>query len=91
MKNFTVNVDVLVDVSIDETKFTPEFMEEFRKSFYAFDTIEEHVAHIGELAATGRIAGWNNDFIEGYGKLDEMGIKVSVLCADADVTLEQDS
>ncbi|MGX5776498.1 hypothetical protein [Methylorubrum zatmanii] len=61
-------------VTVDETKFTPEFMEEFRKSFFPFHTIDEHIGHIGQLAARGML---RDDFIEGYGPPAAFGIKVS--------------
>jgi hypothetical protein len=61
-----------VEVHIDEAKFTPAFMEEFRKVFYPFQTLEDHLLHLGQLYARG-IAD-DHAFIEGYGRADDMGI-----------------
>ena len=72
-----IEVTIPVKVTVDESKFTPEFMEEFRRMFFPFETIEEHLEHLAYLAATGQIAEWPQ-FIEGYGPSEEMGIKVSI-------------
>ena len=76
MKTFDVEVVQTASVTLDETKFTPEFMEEFRKYFYEFDTVEEHAAHLAQLAARGVIE--TPCFIEGYGLSKDMGIEVRV-------------
>lgn len=74
----TKEIDVLqtVEVTVDEAKFTPEFMEEFRQYLYDFDTVEEHIEHIAQLAARGVIE--TPCFIEGYGDSQLMGIKAEV-------------
>lgn len=51
-------------------------MQEFRDTFYNFDTIEEHMEHIGQLVARGI---WNDDFVEGYGKPSDLGIEVEII------------
>jgi hypothetical protein len=63
-----------VDVTLDESKFTETFMEEFRESFFPFFTIEDHREHLAILYARGEIDGWSDEFIEGYGPANEMGI-----------------
>lgn len=65
-------------IEIDETKFTDQFMEEFRQSFFPFDTTDEHFEHIAQLQARGVIDLEFNptEFIEGYGPANEMGIKL---------------
>lgn len=63
-----------VAVTVDETKFTEQFMEEFRESFFPFFTIDDHREHLAELYARGVIDGWKDEFIEGYGPANEMGI-----------------
>lgn len=72
-----IEVTIPVKVTVDESKFTPEFMEEFRKSFFPFEEIEEHLQHLAYLAATGYIPEWPS-FIEGYGPSQDMGIKVEI-------------
>lgn len=66
-------------VEIDETKFDETFMQEFRDSFYQFDTLEEHIEHITQLQARGLIdlIDKPDTFIEGYGPAQDMGIAMS--------------
>ena len=63
-----------VEVTLDESKFTEAFMAEFRESFFPFFTIEDHREHLAILYARGVIDGWKDEFIEGYGPANEMGI-----------------
>jgi hypothetical protein len=70
----TVVVTTEVDVSIDESKFTEEWMAEFRQHFYSFTTVQDHIEHLAQLYARGVIDGFENEFVEGYGPLKEMGI-----------------
>lgn len=81
----TVEVTQRIQVTINESKFTPEFMEEFRRDFYEFNTIEQHMEHLAQLYARG-IATPYNDFIEGYGLSDDFGIKLK--CIDQSEYLE---
>lgn len=67
-----VRVTQLVTIQVDETKFTPEFMEEFRASHYRFHSLDQHIEHLGQLAARGGLS----DFTEGYGPIEEMGIRL---------------
>ncbi|AXQ69957.1 tape measure protein [Caulobacter phage CcrSC] len=69
----------IVLVTVDPAKFTPEFMEEFREHFFDYDTIEEHIEHLGSLYGRGVIEGFPNEFIEGYGVAKEMGIAFKTL------------
>lgn len=71
----SVKVTVLIDVEIDETKFTPEFMEEYRENFSNYDTLEEHIQQLAYLGV--REEPMTNAFLEGYGTMNEMGIKLS--------------
>lgn len=73
----TFEVQRTVTVTLDESKFTPEFMAAFRKSFYDFETVEEHAAFIAEARATGVIHS-AYDHLEGYGRLTEFGVKISI-------------
>lgn len=76
MKQFDIDVVQTVAITLDESKFTPEFMEEFRKYFYDFNTVEEHAQHLAQLGARGLIE--TPCSIEGYGLSTGMDIKVSV-------------
>jgi len=76
-----VEVIQLVEVSIDESKLTPEWMEDFRKSFYNFHSVNDHLKHLAQLEARGitYLPHVNNSFIEGYGDANDTGIKAAVL------------
>ncbi len=71
-----VIVTQTVEVTVDESKFTPEFMAEFRRYFYEFDTLEEHLEHLGQLHARGMCDEFS--FIEGYGPAKDFGIKFRI-------------
>jgi hypothetical protein len=74
---YDVQVTQQIKVTLDITKFTPEFMADFRRSFYPFDTVEEHAEHIGQMVARAvypEIFPGDDTFIEGYGPANEMGI-----------------
>lgn len=70
-KIVTVTQEIMVEV--DETTFTEEFMNEFKKDFYDFETIDDHIKHLAQLYARGLVD--ENSFIEGYGPAANMGIK----------------
>lgn len=71
-RTFDIEVRQVVRVTLDPAKFDEAFMAEFRKYFYDYDRIEDHAEHLAQLFARG-ISG-NNDFIEGYGPANGMGI-----------------
>lgn len=72
-----VEVRQVIRVTVDADKFDQQFMEEFRASFFRFDTIDEHLHHLAQLTARGIIDDCNKkQFVEGYGPLDEMGVVV---------------
>lgn len=71
-----VEVTQTIEVEIDEKKFTPEFMQDFRKHFYDFNSVDDHIKHIAQMEARGLIQS-EDAFVEGYGNLDAMGIFVS--------------
>ena len=75
----TVRVEVTqeVEVTIDEDKYTEEDLEAFREDFYNFADYEDHAQHLAQLKAQGLITDRSDDFVEGYGPLDEAGIQVS--------------
>lgn len=67
-----------VEITYDRDKFTPEFMAEFRESFYNFHTIEDHLQHIATCYVRGLVSG-PSDFLEGYGKLSDFGVKLRTM------------
>ncbi len=69
-----VRVTQTILVAVDEAKFTPEFMEDFRRHFYPFDTLNRHIEHLAQLRARGLVDDFTK-FIEGYGPVEEMGIR----------------
>jgi len=75
MSKRIVEVTFNVEVEMDDSKFTPEFMEEFRETFFRFETLDEHAEHLAWLAVRERL---DENFTEGYGPLNDMGIKVTV-------------
>ncbi len=86
IKEFTVEVVQTVKVTLDADAFTAEFMSDFQRSFYPFDTIEEHAEHIAQLQARGVIdIEWSQDFIEGYGDSKEMGLKAFVTATETEL------
>ncbi len=82
MAKFEVVVQQVIEVELDETKFTPAFMEEYREFFYPFYSLQDHAEHIAQMQARGVIdlEGYVSPhaFVEGYGLVEEMGIKVRV-------------
>jgi len=88
----TVEFTVNIDVEIDEAKFTDEFMKEFSESFYKFKKLEYHIEHLAYQELAGLVTGHANQFIEGYGPIDRMGIKISDLeCIYTHVQEHQDA
>ena len=69
-----VGVTTIVDVTVDEATFTASWMAEFRRHFYDFYTIEDHLGHLAQLYAH-EIVDESTEFIEGYGPVDDMGIE----------------
>lgn len=63
-----------VRVTVDRSMFTDEFLAEFRESFYDFDTIDDHLKHLGQLFCRG-LASETDSYIEGYGEPSRFGIK----------------
>lgn len=72
MPNFSVNQ--IITVEVDESKFTEAFLQEFRENFYDLETLDDHLQYLAELYGTGRIQGGAHEFVEGYGRLGDMGI-----------------
>lgn len=87
MKKHVVVTQVMT-VELDESKFTPEFQRDFSASIFEVDGLDEHVAHLAQLGARGVIEGTlPGEFVEGYGRLDEMGIRVSPVRGGTDTAI----
>lgn len=83
---FLVRVEQTVEVTLDETKFTPEFMTEFPKSFFPFDTLDEHAEHLAQLHARGVYdMEFPKVFVEGYGPTDAMGITAVTVDVETEI------
>jgi hypothetical protein len=87
MKKYKVIVTQMVEIDVDETKFTEAVMEEFRRSFYDFLTVEEHVSHLAQLYARGLINEFNRDhFVEGYGPIKDWSLTFRSVVEDTEVS-----
>lgn len=75
-----VAVTQYIKVTIDETKFDEEFFSQFNASIFdADDDLDEHFKHLAQLAARGIASEYSDEFIEGYGPVKDMGIKLRAL------------
>lgn len=75
-----VIVEVDVKVTLDPTKFTDEFNAEFDHQITPYEgDLDEHAKHLAGLFAEGIIHGEPDEFVEGYGRLGDMGIKLERL------------
>jgi len=83
-KTFYATVNHEIHVDLDESKFTESFMEEFRRNFYDFQTIEDHAKHLAQLYTRGLVSSMS-DFIEGYGNPNDMGIKFGFECVEVEL------
>ena len=84
MNKYTVEIKQSIEVELDKTKFTKQFMRDFERSFYSFDSIEDHAKHLAQIYARG-FADWPDSFVEGYGKINEMGIKFNLISQDEEI------
>jgi len=80
-----VRVTQIIEVTIDEDKFDDVFMEEFRESFYNFQSIDDHIEHLAQLYARGITDGSSKSFIEGYGFCEDMSIGFKVVDTEIDM------
>lgn len=82
-----VEVTQLVEVTVDESRFTDEWMESFRKMFYTYNSVDEHLQHLAQLEARGITyqPHVSNEFIEGYGNASDMGISIRVLDVEMEI------
>jgi hypothetical protein len=85
-KRFQVEVVQTLDVTVDESKFTETFMADFRKSFYDFHTIDDHVKHLAQMYARGIVTPFTR-FIEGYGTPEDIGLDIREVDQEEDIVL----
>lgn len=72
----TIIVTKEVQVTVDETKFDAEFFRQFDESmFHVGEDLDEHMKNLAEKYVNGDAQGWEDDFLEGYGPLKDMGVK----------------
>lgn len=67
-----------IEVAVDESKFTAEFMDQYRKDFYYFESIDDHIKHLAQMYARGIVHEFTK-FIEGYGNPQDMAIRFTAL------------
>ena len=77
----TVTVSFDVEIEFDPARFTPEFQSNFRRYFFQYDTVREHLEHLARNHVLGHEGKkWDPNsgrfryFAEGYGFLDELDI-----------------
>jgi len=82
-----VEVRTYVEVTVDETKFTEKFMEDFRSYMMPYETLDDHIEHLGYMEVIGGFTNFDR-FLEGYGDIDEMGIKTKVVDTEIQIVDE---
>jgi len=73
----TFDVTRSVVVTVDESKFTPEFLHNFSEHFHSVNGVAGHLEYLAECIAGGFIRR-RDDFLEGYGHLDQFGLKFEI-------------
>lgn len=84
----TVKVVQFIEVEIDEAKFDDDFLTAFSKSDSTVKTVEDHIVFLATLYAKGVIGGWDDEFVENYGELRDMGIKLKEIGSDSVLEVE---
>ena len=80
-KRYIVTMKRVVKVSVDKRILNDEFIEKFRNECFELDGVEEHMKYLAQKCAMVNAdnAGTKNVFIDGYGNLKEIGIRVCLL------------
>ena len=67
-----------VEVEIDESKITQEFLEQFSRTIYKVDSVEDIIKFAGYRAVEEdhSLGKHYDEFIEGLGDSKEIGLKV---------------
>ena len=84
MSKWFATVETELSIEVDESKFTEEWMEDFRKVFYPFRTVQDHIEHLCLLQARGVIELPFTEFVEGYGNPADMGIRIVTIDVEVD-------
>lgn len=84
MTKHTILVAQYIEVTVDESKFTPEFIANFNQHFHHCPTVEDHMKHIATSFARGIVTS-PSQFLEGYGLLNEYGVKLKRQHSDAEL------
>jgi hypothetical protein len=95
MRKFEIVARTDFTVEVDESKFTPEFFAEFSSYMWHMDRVEDAVEHLADLFARGLIRGEKNEFVEGYGDIEALGVRFiihndTVRPVSADLRMEID-
>ena len=77
----TVNWELVI---ADDSWATPEFFEEFAKTFYRFDNIQDYA----EWVALNFARGSAGDFLEGAGPVDTLRNQLAILDNDGELVSE---
>lgn len=88
IRTFEVDVTQTIRVTLDASKLDKAFADEFNRYFYDFgdpddpldDMLGKHAEHVAQLQA--REIWENSGFIEGYGKVEDFGIKAETIDTD---------
>ena len=80
----TVTVTQVIEVTVDPDQFTEDFMANFSQHFVPCATIDDHIKYIAESYARGVIQ-YSGDFLEGYGKLNQFGVKLARVATDTEI------
>ena len=77
----TVNWELVI---ADDSWATPEFFEEFAKTFYRFDNIQDYA----EWVALNFARGSAGDFLEGAGPIDQINRDLTIMDNDGEIVAE---
>lgn len=84
-KTFEITITKMIEVEYDTEKFTDEVINDFNDHiYYVGDKIEEHVKNIVEMHAKDLDY---SGFLEGYGPLEDLGVKFNDLSEDVESEL----
>ena len=87
-RTYEVEVKSIIKIELDDEKFTPEFVKEFNSTMFHCGDLDDknsmlfdHAANIARYITQPNT--WET-FIDGYGELKEMGIKLLSESTEAD-------
>lgn len=82
-----VEIKHTVEIEVDESKFTEKFMEEYRQYICQLYTVEEHMENLVSYYCYPNFPYEfdKSEFVEGYGKLYDLGVKFVLLNTETDI------